>query len=153
MNKLRWLLMMVIALTLVCVIIGGCEPEAVIHQVDVQMTDPNSGLQLATDSAVKALQPLTILVSAIPGIPYAAAIKTGLAIAMSILALIQSWRKVKSDTALKEVVIGLNDAKKAPVLKKGSVGREAIRVASNQAQSPETRAKVTEIRKTIEVKK
>lgn len=59
--------------------------------------------------------------------------------------------RIESDTALEEVVVGLNDAKKNTSLAKNTAARKAFRVASNEAQSTLTRAKVTAIRKRIVV--
>ena len=137
----------IIVIAGMALILSGCEPEKVIQQVDVQMTDPCSPLQVATEGAVGALKPLSILISTVPGIPYAATIKTGIAILMAVFTLIQSWRKVKSDAALKEVVIGVNDAKKVMnrTLEIPEVAREILRTSLNESESVATRTKVTKI--------
>ena len=139
----------VLCLLVAGVIVSGCEPGEAAEIIETTVTDPNGLLQVAAENVGNTLGPLIVLVRTIPGIPYANYISGALAIAATVVALIKSWRKKQSDTALEEIVVGINDAKKDVSLGKDTESREALRIASNQAQSTETRAKVTAIRKKL----
>lgn len=125
-------------------VVSGCEPGEVAEIMETTVTDPNGILQIAAENVGNALGPLIILVRTIPGIPYAKYISGALAIAATVVALIKSWRKKQSDTALEEVVVGIEAQKKTENFDKPEFER-----VQNEAQSVATRAKVTAIRKKL----
>ncbi len=145
-------------LTLICPLIlllfSGCDPEG-IDELDTQITDPNGILQVAADQARDALAPLTVLVRTLP-IPYAATIASILGAVGWALGIIKSLQKKKTDidkieaeSSLREIVIGLEDAKKRSNAETGDIDRNEFRKALSESESLTTRLKVAEIRKEI----
>jgi len=141
------------------VFVGGCTEEDV-AAIDVQITDPNGVFQTTADAVGQSLAPLQVLVKTLP-IPHATTISAILALVGWAIGIIKSLQKKKSDdalieadTSLREVVVGLEDAKKRsddawPDGKKGPIDRNEFREALSEAESPDTRAKVAAIRREI----
>jgi len=133
----------------------GCEPEQVtgpiqdvIGQAHYQATDPCSPVQVTAEQLKQMTDSATILVTAAEvatGFPYAKTILGALAVMQAVLALILSWRKKKTQTALEEVIAGNEALKKQLPADQATVFKQT----QNAAQSIGTIKQIAEIRREI----
>lgn len=143
---LLWCSWLLVILGLTFCVIGCLERiKTTATEVEYQITDPNSEVQEAAEKIGNLVGPAIILVKSVPGFPYAKAILGGLAIAQLLLSIILGWRKKKSDTALKEVVHGIELAKKE-LDKKGAGTSTSLKKALAITESTETTELVNKIR-------
>lgn len=145
--------MAILTLMVIVAVVSGCD-ENQVAELDAQISDPNSILQVTADQVQDAIIPLQILIKALP-IPHAATISAILAAVGWALGIIKSLQKKKSDvaraeadTSLREVVVGLEDAKKRSS-DNGNIERNELRKALSEAESVSTRKKIAVIRKEL----